>query len=100
MSEQFTEEAISTVEDSINKDELPTRVEPERETKPTDEVTESAKDETIEPDAAQADPEKHIPPKEPPVEATETATDPLVSDAKNEQSIPDEPTAKQENYME
>jgi len=99
-SEQSTEEATSTVEDSINKDELPTTVEPERETKPTVEVTESAKDETIEPDAAQADPEKHISPKEPPGEATETATDPLVSDAKNEQSIPDEPTAKQENYME
>jgi len=96
-----TEEAISTVEDSINKEELPTTIEPERETEPNAvEVSESAKDETIEPNAAQADPEKHISPKEPPGEATETATDPLVSDAKNEQSIPDEPTAKQENYME
>jgi len=96
-----TEEAISTVEDSINKEELPTTIEPERETEPNAvKVSESAKDETIEPNAAQADPEKHISPKEPPGEATETATDPLVSDAKNEQSIPDEPTAKQENYME
>jgi len=96
-----TEEAISTVEDSINKEELPTTIEPERETEPNAvKVSESAKDETIEPNAAQADPEKHISPKEPPGEATETATDPLVSDAKNEQSIPDEPTAKQESYME
>jgi len=101
-SEQSTKEAISTVEDSINEKELPTTGEPERETEPSEtksiEVTETTKDETVQPDSVQVDPEKHMSLKEPLGEATETAADQLVSDAENEQTLPEEP--KQENYIE
>jgi len=89
-SESSTEEAISTVD--CGGEEIPSTGEP------TVDVTETAKDETVELDSVNASP------KEPTAEATETATDTLVSDAENEEQkteeVQEEPTAKPENSVE
>merc|ERR1719431_1585604 len=108
-SESSTEEAISTVD--CGGEEIPSEGEPTREEAletnadvPSVDVTETAKDETVELDSVNTSPEINISPNEPTEEATETATDTLVSDAGNKEQkpeeVPEEPTAKQENSME